>query len=71
MMQPMIVLLFVAGRHLIPMPTSTEKLALYMQSLLIYLFITHIISFLSVVASKKFIFAVFTIIIYVAEASGG
>ena len=62
MMQPMIVLLFVAWRHLISMSTFKEKLALYMQSLLIKLLIASFIIFESMVTSKEFSFATFTIL---------
>ena len=66
-MQPMILFRFVARRHLIPVSTFTEKLAFYMQSLLIKLLITNFVLFELVITSEEIsTFAAFSISIYVA-----
>ena len=63
----MILFRFVARRHLIPVSTFTEKLTLYMQSLLIKLLITNFVLFKLVITSEEIsTFAAFSIFIYVA-----
>ena len=69
-MQPMILFRFVAWWHFIPIATFKEKLALYLQSLLIHVLITNFIIFKSVVTAKEFAFGAFKIIFVVAKSSG-